>query len=164
MARPQIYFATVEECLRLEVRDLIAPGAPALRQRSGVLSWRSNMPGCPAASISIRSVHFVTEAPIAVLAYCAGDEPIEQMIRFVPTRLPYLGVRWWISCSIDRNGRACGSRRRMLYLPPGQRYFGCRDCHGITYQSCRNSHRDDAVFDLLSRFASRAAPPTSSAQ
>ena len=34
----------------------------------------------------------------------------------------------------------------MLYLPPWGRYFGCRDCHGLTYTSCRESHKYDKLW------------------
>ena len=29
----------------------------------------------------------------------------------------------------------CGARVKKLYLPPGTRYFGCRRCHDLTYES-----------------------------
>jgi hypothetical protein len=33
-----------------------------------------------------------------------------------------------------------------LYLPPGERRFGCRHCHRLTYTSCRESRAFDTVF------------------
>jgi pyruvate-formate lyase-activating enzyme len=36
-----------------------------------------------------------------------------------------------------------------LYLPPGSRYFGCRHCHNLTYQSCKeHDKRVDALAKL----------------
>jgi hypothetical protein len=33
-----------------------------------------------------------------------------------------------------------------LFSPPGERYFGCRHCHDLTYTTCQRSHVDDRVF------------------
>jgi hypothetical protein len=51
---------------------------------------------------------------------------------------------------------------RMLYWParsptsfskrlPGGRYFGCRQCHGLTYTSCQESHKYDGLYRLVAR-------------
>lgn len=44
---------------------------------------------------------------------------------------------WWFLCPVkDSLGRRrCGRRIGKLHLPPGEAYFGCRDCHELTYQS-----------------------------
>jgi hypothetical protein len=40
----------------------------------------------------------------------------------------------------------CGRRVGKLYLPPAGRYFGCRVCHGLTYQSCQESGKYDSLY------------------
>jgi hypothetical protein len=45
------------------------------------------------------------------------------------------GVRWWFICPLIVNGAACRRRSRILYLPPGATYFGCRECHQLSYDS-----------------------------
>jgi hypothetical protein len=35
----------------------------------------------------------------------------------------------------------CGRRVGKLYLPPGGRYYGCRQCHDLTYTSCQQSDK-----------------------
>jgi hypothetical protein len=53
------------------------------------------------------------------------------------------GGRWWLACPAQRGfpnacGQAegaCGRRAMKLYLPPGGRRFGCRDCHQLSYLS-----------------------------
>ena len=37
----------------------------------------------------------------------------------------------------------------MLYLPPEERHFGCRECHELTYQSSQQSHKYDGLYALL---------------
>ncbi len=39
------------------------------------------------------------------------------------------GKRYWYQCP------ECGSRRRILYLPPSGNVFACRECHRLTYKS-----------------------------
>jgi hypothetical protein len=36
-----------------------------------------------------------------------------------------------------------------LYMPPSARYFGCRHCHDLTYQSRRESHRFDRIWKRM---------------
>ena len=45
--------------------------------------------------------------------------------------------RHWLRCPlIDENDRKCNRRVRVLYLPHGAKYFGCRHCQGgIAYRS-----------------------------
>ncbi len=65
-------------------------------------------------------------------------------------------ARWWFACPLVVNGRACGRRVRMLYLPPNGRYFGCRGCHDLTYRSCQESHQYDRLTARIDkRLASR---------
>ena len=40
----------------------------------------------------------------------------------------------------------CSRRAAKLHLPPGARYFACRRCYDLTYTSCQDSHRFDAVY------------------
>jgi hypothetical protein len=61
------------------------------------------------------------------------------------------GPRWWFTCPLAVNGRACGRRAAKLYLPPGGRYFGCRVCYDLTYESCQESYQFDRAFAQLAR-------------
>ena len=44
---------------------------------------------------------------------------------------PFGGRRWWFVCPLVNCYRRCGK----LYLPPGGRYYGCRQCYRLTYES-----------------------------
>jgi hypothetical protein len=47
----------------------------------------------------------------------------------VTTVRPHLGgKRYWFLCG-------CGRRVGRLYLPTGERVFGCRHCYNLTYRS-----------------------------
>ena len=60
----------------------------------------------------------------------------EQCMIFVDkTRPNFGGARWWFQCP------TCRRRVRKLFIPPRRRYFGCRNCHRLTYNS-RSDCRD----------------------
>ncbi len=63
------------------------------------------------------------------------------IIPVVSTRCNYGGKRWWFICPLVVNGRSCQRRCRIVYLPPEAEYFGCRECHRLTYES-RQRHRE----------------------
>jgi len=63
------------------------------------------------------------------------------VIPIVATSCNYGGERWWYVCPLVVGGRSCLRRCRIIYMPPGSEYFGCRECHRLTYES-RQRHRE----------------------
>ena len=63
------------------------------------------------------------------------------IIPVVSTPCNYGGKRWWYICPLIVNGLACRRRCRIVYMRPGSEYFGCRECHRLTYES-RQRHRE----------------------
>jgi hypothetical protein len=55
------------------------------------------------------------------------------------TRCSYGGLRYWFICPLVTNGQHCNRRCRVLYLPKGADYFGCRKCHELTHRSQQRS-------------------------
>lgn len=55
------------------------------------------------------------------------------------------GRRWWFICPLVVNGRACYRRVGVLYMASGK-YFGCRHCYNLTYESSKESHKFDRMF------------------
>ena len=49
------------------------------------------------------------------------------------------GLRWWFTCPLVSNGRECRRRCEKLYLVPGGKYYGCRRCYDLAYQSQREN-------------------------
>ena len=64
--------------------------------------------------------------------------PIENF----PTRIASRFVYYW-QCPLGRHGAACHRRCRILFLPPGEAFFGCRGCHGLTYRSTQKAGCND---------------------
>jgi hypothetical protein len=81
----------------------------------------------------------------------AGEagEDVELPIRLETTPLHFGGCRWWGICPLIVSGVACNRRSGKLYLPPGAKYFGCRECHDLTYRSCQEAHQAERVFGRL---------------
>ena len=72
-----------------------------------------------------------------------------QDIQITTTPCHYGGVRHWFLCPAAADGVLCENRVGVLYLPPGAKVFGCRQCYGLTYESCQQSHKYDRVMDHL---------------
>lgn len=143
--------ATVEESLTLELawlreRGLFVPG----EYRSGLVSWS-------AGGQERNAIHCCADLrpgvrPVLVLRYRAGIEAaadIEYGVPLETTPQAWGGVRWWLCCPLGVDGQVCGRRVTALHSPPGQHYFGCRHCFGLTYESCRESHKWDSLYKRL---------------
>lgn len=77
--------------------------------------------------------------PTITLHYRWRDlEDVESSIRLQSTPTQFDGERLWFTCPLV----ACNRRAGKLHLPPGEKYFGCRTCHNLTYRSCQEAHQD----------------------
>jgi hypothetical protein len=66
-----------------------------------------------------------------------------------PVKCARGGERLYINCPIVmENGNQCDKAASILYLPPGEKMLGCRDCHKLTYDSTRK--RKDSKTSIFS--------------
>jgi len=131
---------TVEECLTADISRLLKPDITQKSTVWGWIEWKNR------AGETLSSVNFYldsgrdTSATLR-LSYQWGSAeeriPIEEPIPMVATRPYFGGLRWWFICPLIISGRVCQRRVRRLHLPPGGRYFGCRSCYNLTYDSVR---------------------------
>jgi hypothetical protein len=142
--------STVEESLAVRVRDFLKR---ADAQLAGKLTWTW------AAGHRSSASYFITRAPggVAVtLDYNWHDgERVRIPIRLQATPTQFGGTRWWFTCPLSSAGIACDRRATKLYLPPGSRHFGCRECHSLTYLSCQRAHKTERLFGRLDRLRER---------
>ena len=54
-------------------------------------------------------------------------------VDLVTTKCGFGGERFWFLCPITIDGKPCGKRVAVLYK--GNDFFGCRECHNLTYKS-----------------------------
>ena len=83
------------------------------------------------------------------LHYQSQGEPIDYRVRLVTTTPTYGGLRWWFICPLMRRDGGPPRQVARLYLPPGSRYFGSREAHGLTYASCQQSGKFRGLFRHL---------------
>lgn len=88
-------------------------------------------------SLSAKAAAMAVEADphrgeVAVRGVSSG---LSTTLHAVPCR--FGGVRWWWACP------DCGGRRAYLYLQAGR--WSCRECLGLTYQSCQDSRRNERL-------------------
>jgi len=144
---------TVEECLVLSAGKLTRDGVIGLAPGSGWLWWTNTSTGERTASAGytreIDGGRVVLRLRYTVTRRDGEKYDIDELISLQMTPSVVGGSRWWFTCPLIVNGRACGRRVGKLYLPPGARYFGCRQCHDLTYTSCQESHRYDRLFRSL---------------
>ena len=119
-----------EQGLRFDIREL---------KRSGCLELpfftsRWTRGGRQRASISVEvSEHCLT------LVYNHNKEPVRDTVNLTTTPCNYGGRRVWFLCP------GCGRRVAVLFAPG--KYFRCRHCWRITYES-RN---EEYIFRLISK-------------
>lgn len=140
---------TVEDCHALDIAIFPVPEFTYQSPWPRVVSWR-NYRDVVTASVGYTCEPCGNSSAILRFSYTVGrDDPLrtEEPIPVVTTQPYFGGVRWWFICPLTVNGRACQRRARKLYLPSGGRYFGCRICYNLTYESVRT--HDDRVGRLL---------------
>ena len=71
-------------------------------------------------------------------------EELDYSVDLVSTPCNYGSRRWWFICTASKNGVYCGRRVGKLYL--GGKYFACRHCYNLTYESCKDSHKFDRMW------------------
>ena len=121
--------ATVGECLSLDVRTLQRQGA--LRPWSETLWVWKDDEGKAISKVTIKG--FPNHILLTYAMRKNGDdsESLAYKVLFEWTNCNYGGRRQWVKCP----GTACGRRVAILYL--GGKYFLCRKCQNLGYQSQR---------------------------
>ena len=142
--------ATVETSLILTASTLVrqkglVPGA----RRSGWWGWTREGEDEPHATIGYEANLLDPEAAWLRLHYQWQRESIDYRVRLVTTTPTYGGLRWWFVCPLVRPDGEPPRRVAKLYLPPGSRYFGSREGHGLTYTSCQESGKFRGLFRHL---------------
>tara|TARA_B100000745_G_scaffold58094_2_gene34441 strand:- start:756 stop:1337 length:582 start_codon:yes stop_codon:yes gene_type:complete len=126
---------TVEESRSLTMQFLKKHGYLDGFWRSGVITWTSSFGNKNSISIEANTGN---EFPFVRLKYTNTDYSGEKHDMDYKAQLtfyepPYGGKRWSFICPLVRDGIPCRKRVRALYQVG--RYFGCRKCAGLVYDS-----------------------------
>jgi hypothetical protein len=142
---------TIEDCTQLSIFKLKEFGF--LRGWcGGTLTWTRSLSG---KKNSIGAIVDLTGEPYIKVNYTITDQDgnktdYDYKITLTTTPCNFGRVRYWFICPLSTNGVYCGRRVGTLYLAPGGKYFGCRRCYNLSYES-RNESR-------LGRFGGLAFP------
>jgi len=142
----------VDEARSIDILDLQRKGVFANKKAwSWTTSWSRNEK--VTASVSYR-VELSRDRPTGLrFMYTitdnenGGQKECNYKISVVSTPCNYGGERWWYICPLTVNGRNCRRRCRIIYMPPGEEYFGCRKCYELSYES-RQRHREKFYEDF----------------
>jgi hypothetical protein len=140
---------TKEESLTLDLNFIIRNGG--LRSRSATLHWLRNEERF--ASIGYDVQWMYDSDPRLTLRYSREGESIRQAIDLQSTPQALGGYRFWLTCPLVVNGEPCQRRCSKLYLPFGGKYFGCRRCYNLSYESCNESGRYDFLIRSIAASA-----------
>ena len=75
--------------------------------------------------------------------------PVDYKVDLTTTGTPWGALRWWFRCPLTKNGKPCGRRVQKLYIISGCNWYGCRHCLNLTYTSCQESGKYDAVIRAI---------------
>jgi hypothetical protein len=132
---------TVESCLSIDAADLTRCGFWRRPAGSVALPWPRGVawPWVDRVLLAGRGqdAHLVVEYTVRTPG---GSLPLMQRVGLQTTVPNYGGLRWWFTCPLE----GCERRARKLYRPPGELYFGCRQCYQLTYLSSQRNHTEDA--------------------
>lgn len=139
---------TVEDCLSLDACWMAREGMfDGDGVRWGSLRWTSGLTG---HQNTIGYELDMAERWMRLHYRNRGEDSlIDYRVRLTATELPWGSWRWWFMCPLSRRGAWCGRRVAKLRLPPGGRYFGCRQCYDLTYTSCQESGKYAAMWAHL---------------
>lgn len=103
---------------------------------SGTINWSRN--GEETGKISIQSNLFGAEKTVRFIYTSTDRETGEKTdydynIPLTSTRCYFGGERYWFVCPFYSRGVYCGKRVGTLYL--GDKYFACRHCNDLTWNS-----------------------------
>jgi hypothetical protein len=134
---------TVEDCYALDINWMTREGIfDGCGVRWGSVRWSNSHTGEETSSLGYE-VSVPQQWMRLRYQLVRNDENLDYKVPLTTTGLPWGGVRWWFTCPLSRDGQYCGHRVGKLYLPPGGRYYACRHCYHLTYESCNDSHKYD---------------------
>ena len=130
---------TVEHCLVLSIYELKRRGfLDQLRGTQAEFEWKNYFEVTKG-----RAKLFVTEDLTQVhlsheFSELGSKRTVESdgySVSLASLDCRYGGNRFYFICPLWKHGVYCGRKVAKLYCPPGAKFFGCRYCHDLSYDS-----------------------------
>jgi hypothetical protein len=141
---------TVKACRILDIyqwtrTELVQPNV----RQAGSWTWAG------AANVPIAALAYVVDTtdmaiPSIQLSYTVLPTQTHVYYAIALATIPVHrgGTRWDWLCPLAREGAPCNRRCEKLYLQPGGRYFGCRQCYNLTYRNSQEGHKYDQLAQM----------------
>lgn len=130
---------TVEDCKSLDANDYAKWGCFKCDFCSGSSRWTRN--GIETWSCDHRVILNKYESCIIFSYTYGGEEHQDVKVKLSGYKPGFGGKRYFFVCP------ACGQRKRTLHINQGE--IACRLCHNLTYESCKQSHYFDSVYQQM---------------
>jgi hypothetical protein len=134
---------TVEDSTKLSIAKLKEFGLLE-GYRSTTLTWTRSLSGHKSSigiAINVLDEPYYAKLNYTITARDSGEKTdYDYKVGLTTTPCRFGGVRYWFVCPLVRNGVPCGRRVGTLFLSSGGKYFGCRHCYDLSYES-RNECR-----------------------
>jgi hypothetical protein len=123
---------------------------------SGLLQWCIGDEQTSSIGFQVLGFDVITSMRLyyTVTLRSKGKFHCDYQVSFTYTSLPWGGNRYWFICPL----RGCHNRVRILYIPPGEKNFGCRKCYDLTYQSCQEQHFGTGLYKMLAASLQNTQP------
>lgn len=127
---------TTDDCLMLSVNQLARDNL-LHSNAQGILNWKCQVVGFRLATIESSIAFECVGSELFDITYRWNESmDVQTSIPLQTTQPHFGGYRWWFTCPMKIDGKACNRRVGKLYLRGP--FFGCRHCHQLTYQSCQS--------------------------
>ncbi|MFH1716532.1 MAG: hypothetical protein ABIF19_04210 [Planctomycetota bacterium] len=133
--------STIEDCTQLSIFKLKEFGL-LTGWSATTLTWTRRLSGHESSiGIVVDTEDLYAKVNYTVTDRNSGEKTdYDYRISLATTPCHFGGLRYWFICPLSKNGVYCGRRVGTLYLAASGKYFGCRHCYDLSYES-RNETR-----------------------
>lgn len=126
---------TAEGCRCIDMAAMRRSGVLAPGLLRGALQWgEGESQSSVAYTAKIEDRHGTLRL---TYRFPAEQKDFDYTVQLSTSDCAFGGFRWWFHCPLTKGGYRCVRRCRRLYL--SGHYFGCRQCHELTYRSTQQS-------------------------
>lgn len=123
---------TLPECRCIEIGDVVRAGLLDHRRAQTRFRWRREDHRSAMCDVMVQAYGQPVSGLRLIYRPAGSDEYLVQDVPITRSRLISGGLRPWLLCPV------CGSRVRVVAMPPDALGFGCRHCLAIAPPSKRD--------------------------
>ena len=105
---------------------------------SGTIRWTWHGEPSGSVGISVEATNMSVRCRYTQTSWDGEKEDYDYYIRLTKTPCYFGGYRYWFICPLVVSGVPCRRRVGVLYLEG--KWFGCRNCYALAYDTQKESH------------------------